>query len=246
MAIAHSEWLPAIREIDPNVAVCAIGDVHGCAELLAEIHFGLAREIDLIAPNAAHCIHLGDLIDRGPESIRALKLAMDGIPGVESHTLLGNHEHRLLQLLEMSDAGMMERWLKNGGVEFFEELSVDPTGPWEQAMTKELGEQLMGWLCSLPLKLQFEKLLFVHAGLDPHMPLECQDAETLAWIREPWLSSEGPYENGLAVIHGHTPIAKAALGNPHKINLDTGACETGVLSALLIYGDKMKLLQTGN
>jgi serine/threonine protein phosphatase 1 len=246
MAVAHSEWLPAIREIDPAVAVCAIGDVHGRADLLAEIHFSIAREIDLISPDAARCVHLGDLIDRGPESLRALKLAMEGIAGVESHTLIGNHEYRLLQLLEMPDAEMMERWLKNGGAEFFEELGVDPNGRWEQPVAKHLGKQLMEWLHSLPLKLQFGKLLFVHAGLDPNISIERQTADTLAWIREPWLSSEGPYEDGLAVIHGHTPVAEAALGNQHRINLDTGACETGTLSALLIHGNKMKLLQTGN
>ncbi|MFB2606617.1 serine/threonine protein phosphatase, partial [Rhizobium phaseoli] len=72
-----------------------------------------------------------------------------------------------------------------------------------------------------------------------------QTAETLAWIREPWLSSQGPYEDGLAIIHGHTPIADVVLSNQHRINLDTGACETGVLSALLIHGGRMKLLQTG-
>ncbi len=244
MAIAASEWVPAVREINSNVAVCAIGDVHGCADLLAEMHAEIAREIDLISPSTAYCIHLGDLISRGRESVHALKLAMEGIPSVENYTLIGNHEHRLLQLLEAPDARGMERWLKNGGVEFFEELGIDPNDRWERAVSERLGGQLILWLHSLPLKFRFEKLLFVHAGLDIEIPIERQSADSLAWIREPWLSSEGPYEDRLAVIHGHTPVAEVALGGEHRINLDTGACDTGILSALLIHGDKMKLLQT--
>lgn len=246
MVIVRSEWMPSIREIDEETAICAIGDVHGCADLLKEMHVGIAQEFDLISPSAAYCIHLGDLIDRGPESLRALRMAMQGIPGATNCTLIGNHEHRLLQLLRTPDAKMMDRWLMNGGTEFFEELGVDPRDRWEDRVSELLGGHIIEWLHSLPLKLQLGKLLFVHAGIDVEVPIDHQAAETLAWIREPWLSSTGPYENGLAVIHGHTPIADVHLGNQHRINLDSGACETGVLSALLIHGGRMKLLQTSN
>ncbi|AJC81678.1 metallophosphoesterase domain-containing protein (plasmid) [Rhizobium etli bv. phaseoli str. IE4803] len=208
------------------------------------MHAAIAREFDLISPSAAYCVHLGDLIDRGPESVRALSLAMQGIPGATNCTLIGNHEDRLLQLLRTPDVKMMDRWLTHGGTEFFEELGVDPRGRWEDRVSELLGGDIIEWLHSLPLKLQLGKLLFVHAGIDVEIPIDHQTAETLAWIREPWLSSTGPYENGLAVIHGHTPIAEVVLSNQHRINLDSGACETGVLSALLIHGGRMKLLQT--
>ncbi|MBP2448769.1 metallophosphoesterase [Rhizobium leguminosarum] len=246
MAIARSEWMPSIRKIDEGTAICAIGDVHGCADLLKEMHAGIAREFDLISPGAAYCVHLGDLIDRGPESLRALRLAMQGIPGATNCTLIGNHEHRLLQLLRTPDAKMMDRWLTHGGTEFFEELGVDPRDRWEDRVSEPLGSHIIEWLHSLPLKLQLGKLLFVHAGIDVEVPIDHQTAETLAWIREPWLSSTGPYENGLAVIHGHSPIADVVLSHQHRINLDTGACETGVLSALLIHGGRMKLFQASN
>ena len=244
MTIVHSEWMPSIREMDRGLAICAIGDVHGRADLLEEMHASIAGEFERISPAVAHCIHLGDLIDRGPESVRALELAMHGISGAANCTLIGNHEHRLLHLLDTPNAMMMERWLKHGGREFFEELGIDPHGSWERAVSDRLGERMMRWLKSLPLSLRIGKLLFVHAGIDVEVPIAQQTAETLTWIREPWTSSDGPYEDGLAVIHGHTPVAKVALDNRHRIDLDTGACETGMLSALLIHGDKMKLLQT--
>ncbi|MBB2817948.1 UNVERIFIED_ORG: serine/threonine protein phosphatase 1 [Rhizobium esperanzae] len=151
----------------------------------------------------------------------------------------------MLQLLRTPDARMMDRWLAHGGTEFFEELGVDPRDGWEDRVSELLGRDTIEWLHSLPLKLRLGELLFVHAGIDVEVPIDPQTAETLAWIREPWLSSQGPYEDGLAIIHGHTPIADVVLSNQHRINLDTGACETGVLSALLIHGGRMKLLQTG-
>ncbi|ANL36727.1 metallophosphoesterase domain-containing protein (plasmid) [Rhizobium phaseoli] len=245
MLIACSEWMSSIREITEQTAICAIGDVHGCADLLQEMHAGIAHEFDLISPRAAYCIHLGDLIDRGPDSLRALGLARQGIPGATNCTLIGNHEDRLLQLLRTPDARMMDRWLAHGGTKFFEELGVDPRDGWEDRVSELLGRDTIEWLHSLPLKLRLGDLLFVHAGIDVEVPIDRQTAETLAWIREPWLSSQGPYEDGLAIIHGHTPIADVVLSNQHRINLDTGACETGVLSALLIHGGRMKLLQTG-
>ncbi|MBD9524716.1 metallophosphoesterase [Ensifer sp. ENS02] len=246
MVVVCSEWIPAIRKVDQKTAVCAIGDVHGCADLLEEMHARLAHELGLISPGAAHCIHLGDLIDRGPESLRALRLAMQGIPGATNHTIIGNHEHRLLQLLAAPDTRIMERWLANGGREFFEELCVDPTAGWQKRVSEILGSHVIQWLRSLPQKLLHGRLLYVHAGIDVTVPVEQQSAATLAWIREPWLSSVGPYENDVAVIHGHTAVCNVALDNQHRINLDTGACETGVLSALLIHGSRMKLFQTRN
>lgn len=243
MGIVSTDWMPAIRNVEPDIAVCAIGDVHGRADLLDEIHWAITKEFELISPTAAHCIHLGDLIDRGPESKRALELAMRGIPGAGNYMLLGNHEHRLLQMLDEVDEKKMERWLKNGGLEFFEELRVDPHSRWDHLIYDRLGREIE-WLRSSPLKVQIGKLLFVHAGIDVDTPIFRQGADTLVWIREPWLSSTGPYEGGVAVIHGHTPVADVALNNPDRINLDTGACETGILTALVVAGSRMKLLQT--
>jgi serine/threonine protein phosphatase 1 len=44
--------------------------------------------------------------------------------------------------------------------------------------------------------------LFVHAGIDPRVPLDAQRQADLRWIREPFLSH--PDSHGLVVVHGHT------------------------------------------
>ncbi len=66
--------------LDPGHRVYAIGDVHGCAERLAAMH-GLIRA-DLAARPVATptVIHLGDLIDRGPDSAGAVQLLLEPWP----------------------------------------------------------------------------------------------------------------------------------------------------------------------
>jgi serine/threonine protein phosphatase 1 len=63
------------------------------------------------------------------------------------------------------------------------------------------------------------------------------------WIRTPFLQSSGPYPESVAVIHGHTPQQAVGIDHPHRINLDTGAFQTGRLSALVIAGPRMRLVQ---
>ncbi|WP_245433304.1 hypothetical protein [Rhizobium sp. L43] len=60
----------------------------------------------------------------------------------------------------------MDRWLKNGGIEFFQELGIEPIDGWEEKASELLGEPMIEWRHSLPLKLQMGELLFVHAGID--------------------------------------------------------------------------------
>jgi serine/threonine protein phosphatase 1 len=59
----------------------------------------------------------------------------------------------------------------------------------------------------------------------------------------PWLDSPGPYPENVAVIHGHTPVASVDLSHPHRVNLDSGAFRSGVLSALVVSEDRMRLVQ---
>ena len=244
MAIRHAEWTDAIRPTAPGQAFVAIGDVHGRADLLAELHEALVKALHAIPARDVTCIHLGDLIDKGSESRRALQLARQGLPGATNHTLLGNHEDRMLQLLEKDDEPTFLRWLDKGGREFFDELGVAPGPGWQAGFRDALGSDLLAWLSTCPTMLRFPQFVFVHAGIRPTKPLSEQTVRDLLWIRDPWTRSTGPYEDGLAVIHGHSPFGHVDLANRHRINLDTGAVNTGILSSLLIFEDRMKLLST--
>jgi serine/threonine protein phosphatase 1 len=97
----------------------------------------------------------------------------------------------------------------------------------------------MAFLDACELMIPLGGYLFVHAGIRPGVPLAAQTREDLIWIREPFLGWEGDF--GAKVVHGHT-IVPAVEHRPNRIALDTGAVRTGVLSTVVLEGDRVALL----
>lgn len=241
IVVRRGDWLPAIRPLGPDAAVAAVGDVHGHDDLFAALIDALAEDVS--ASPRATFVQLGDLVDRGPSSLAALRRARAGLACAASVTLMGNHEERMLRALG-GDPDAQAGWLDFGGDATLESAGVDPDDPdWPARLRDALGDDLLGWLTALPLSHRIGGLLFVHAGIDPEAPLDRQLPKTLIWTRWPWLDSSGPYPEGVAVIHGHTPQAEVELTHKHRINLDTGAYRWGTLSGLVIAGDRMRLVQ---
>lgn len=242
----RSDWLPAIRPLPVGQAVAAVGDVHGHDDLFEALLRGLAGE--MAGAEKTIFIQLGDLVDRGPDSRTALLRAKAGVsgvlPGATSITLMGNHEDRMLGAAS-GDPDARESWLDFGGRETLESFGVSSDDrDWPARLRDALTRDgLLTWLMALPSCYRFGPLLFVHAGIDPEIPLARQQARTLMWMRWPFLDSAGPYPEGVAVIHGHTPTTPVVLTHGHRINLDTGAFRTGVLSGLVISGERMRLVQ---
>src|SRR5690606_826410 len=82
--------------------------------------------------------------------------------------------------------------------------------------------------------------LFVHAGIDPRVPIGEQSVHDLRWIREPFLShAEAP---GQVVVHGHT-ISETPEDCGNRIGIDTGAFMTGRLTALVLEGTQRRYLE---
>ena len=71
---------------------------------------------------------------------------------------------------------------------------------------------------------------YVHAGIDLTVPLDAQSADTMLWMREPFLTDSDRIDCGRFIVHGHTPLRS---GQPdlrqHRLNLDTGAVIGGPL-----------------
>lgn len=241
-AIHVGDWQPALRRLPDDRLVAAIGDVHGRADLLVAIHGALAALLAVERPADAQLIHLGDLVDRGPEGARALRLARDGVPGFAVETVIGNHEDRLLDLLGGRLGDQSDLFFKYGGDALLVEFGIEPVAGWEEALRQALGAPLIAWLKARPRLVRIANLVFVHAGIDPSRPLDDQDPHDLAWIRRPFLDHAGPFPEGVGIVHGHTPTSSVQLDNAHRINLDTGAYASGRLSALVIRGDRMRLV----
>ena len=66
------EFVPAPATLPPQTRVYAVGDVHGCLDQLTALHAAIAA--DLVARPVADplLLHIGDYIDRGPDSAQVI------------------------------------------------------------------------------------------------------------------------------------------------------------------------------
>ncbi|KAA9019534.1 metallophosphoesterase [Niallia endozanthoxylica] len=80
---------------------------------------------------------------------------------------------------------------------------------------------------SLPLYIEHENFLFVHAGIRPGIALHKQTLKDLTEIREPFWKT--PYPFSKFVVFGHTPTEKMGAKpgeiwvGPGMLGIDTGA-----------------------
>lgn len=229
----------APAELPPGERVYAVGDVHGMAEKLVAIHRAIAADLAARPIARATLIHLGDTIDRGPESALALaEIAAPPAPGITLVNLRGNHEAMALPVLAGANGAARELWMRNGGGATLASFGIDPRTPattWAATMPAEPLRLLAG----LGLMYRAGGYFFVHAGLRPGVPIEEQDPLDLVWIREPFLSYRGEF--GAVVVHGHTPMREPVV-RANRIGVDTGAVFGGALTAVILEADRMAFL----
>ena len=225
----------------------AIGDVHGRADLLFELLGQIENDNAQRPARKTLIIFLGDLIDRGPDSRGVIEfLRTYHPPGTELYFLAGNHEEVLLRILS-GTTGLVRNWLRFGGAACLQSYGCDPARV--QAVTereairlvkKAIPEAHVSFLSGFADTLRLGDYLFVHAGIRPGVDITLQTQSDLRWIRSPVLNHDG--EHGFVVVHGHT-IAGEVDWQANRIGIDTGAYETGVLTALGIDGSENWTLQ---
>ena len=198
----------------------AIGDVHGCRDLLVALLADIDREAD---GRDRRIVCLGDYVDRGPDSAGVLALLRDrqaAAPQGRFVCLKGNHEELLLASSTRPD--MLSLWLRNGGDATLASFGV--------ASPERLPGEVVDWIARCPTSFDDGRRLFVHAGLNPAFDLRSQSDEDRLWIREAFLSVE--HDFGRYVVHGHTPRRD---GRPElrrwRVNIDTAAVYGGRLTA---------------
>jgi serine/threonine protein phosphatase 1 len=224
--------------VPEGTRVYAVGDVHGCLESLCRLH-GLI-EADLAARPVAHpvLVHLGDYVDRGPDSAGVLQRLMAG-PGpagiAETVNLCGNHEAMMLAALDRRDDEGVGHWIGNGGYHTLTSFGLErllEASQWAERLSPEP----LGFLYGLAHMHRVGGYAFVHAGVRPGVTLAAQSADDLLWIREPFLSSSAAFE--AVIVHGHTPV-RAPVVRPNRIGIDTGAVMGGVLTCAVLEADRV-------
>lgn len=208
------------------MSLYVIPDIHGHKD---QLHRAL-RLMEADGGHDAPLIVLGDLVDRGPDSRGVIDTLMAGQRKGRDWTVLrGNHDQLFIDFLSgvTIDSPFVrsgKSWLhpRMGGAETLASYGIAATedAPNLRAAQASVPQDHVDFLGALPHHHLVADLLFVHAGIDPRVPLEWQSERDMLWIRDPFLNHTGPLP--WLVVHGHTAIEHPA-HHGNRINLDGGA-----------------------
>jgi serine/threonine protein phosphatase 1 len=207
-----------------------IPDVHGRLDLLDS---ALIRIVDHAGGRQATLVLLGDYIDRGPAGRQVIERLM----GFRSETLKlvalkGNHEVMMVEAC--SERVELNWWIENGGgatlASYGEFLSTAGVS------TAVVPRSHLEWISDLALMHVDRHRVYVHAGVDPALPLKLQTERTLLWKIYPEGYGKG---HGLRhVVHGHHANARGPIIMGGKTNLDCMAWKTGRL-VVGVFNDEL-------
>lgn len=146
--------------------ILLVGDVQGCDDAL-----GRLLEAAGFSPSRDRLVLLGDLVNRGPQSLAVLRRVAGY--GHSARCVLGNHDLHLLAVALGARA-------LHAGDTFGDVLAAPDAGFW------------IDWLRAQPLALQEEGWLCLHAGALPQWDLQTTlalSAELQALLRGPQLGA---------------------------------------------------------
>ena len=155
--------------------IYAVGDIQGCAPSLK----ALVKKI----PKKSNMIFLGDLVNRGPDSLGALRQLKSLQESGRAECILGNHDLHLLAI----DAGLRNT------------KGLDTVDAILKAADRK---ELINWMRNRPMALSNGKILAVHAGVLPQWDLQ-QTIECAQEVEKALRSKS--YKDFLANMYGNTP-----------------------------------------
>ncbi|WP_128113084.1 symmetrical bis(5'-nucleosyl)-tetraphosphatase [Polynucleobacter necessarius] len=155
--------------------IYAIGDVQGCAPSLK----ALVKKL----PKKSKMIFLGDLVNRGPDSLGALRQLKSLQESGRAECILGNHDLHLLAI----DAGLRN----TKGLDTVDSILKAP----DRA-------ELIEWIRHRPMALSNGNVLTVHAGALPQWDLQ-QTIECAQEVEKALRSKS--YKDFLNNMYGNTP-----------------------------------------
>ena len=187
--------------IDSGNSCWIIGDIHGYSETFNQ----LVGKLNLRAKDIVVC--LGDLIDKGPDSLQVLKTVEESS---QIFTIRGNHEEMMRLSVSPDHGKMMKSWLKYGGLITLESFSDDKN------LQIELARKWIPFIENMPTEIILDKFRLVHAGYDEQIPLESQKNNQRMWGRTIF-EVKRPLDEERQIIVGHTPVQKLSKENKDQI-----------------------------
>ena len=222
-----------------------VGDIHGRRDLFEALIAAIESDDAAAPPAATTVVLLGDLVDRGADSAGVVAHARQWQRERRVRIVAGNHEEMFLA--SFTDTKVLRNFLRHGGRETVLSYGID-RARYNEASLEQL-QALMeaavpaedrAFLRSFEDYIEAGDYLFVHAGIEPDLPLDEQDRHNLLWIRDRFLRHEEPHSH--VVVHGHT-IFDAVDVRSNRIGIDTGAFASGRLTALALEGHERRLIQ---
>ncbi len=233
----------------PATRIYAIGDVHGYLSLLKKMLASVLLDLEKTPIENYRIVLLGDYIDRGPDSAGCIDYLIDLISQDKNVTCLkGNHEHKLERFLS-DPLAVAESFFTYGGVETAESYGVEMQGyrhSRKDALQKadelesRMPKEHRRFYASLAKTITLGDYLFTHGGVRPGVALDQQKDRDLMGIRSEFLSHTGLFDK--VIVHGHTPAYPMEV-LPNRINVDTHAYRTGVLSCVVLQGTEYRVIE---
>jgi protein phosphatase len=225
-----------------------IGDVHGCADeleaLLAELGYEVTERHEgnfpeggpvYKHPERRTAVFVGDLVDRGPRTLDAVRIVRNMVAAGTGRCVPGNHDVRLVRKLRGRDVQ-----ITHGLDRSLAELEALP-----EDRRSAASEELVRFLDGLISHHVYDdgKLVVAHAGMKEEMQgrgsgkvrdfalfgeTTGETDEFGLPVRWNWAAE---YRGQAVVVYGHTPVPDAEWLN-RTINIDTGCVFGGRLTAL--------------
>jgi hypothetical protein len=236
--------------VTPQTPLFVIGDIHGHSQALKKTLKNFKQNLKT-TPNL-QLVFLGDIIDRGPNSLKCLQLVAQAKKEFNAITLLGNHEQfMLLSLWSTNSKNQFDaqyNWMRNGG------KWASPN--YNQKNLEELKttlEELNLGPDSWKSHFKSGNCLCIHAGIpktEGELPkfldlnwenFPAGNGDSFyhpSWLREPFLSDATPREN--FVLHGHSARDYTHMpANNNRFNFD--ASQNQELAAGLVTENNVTL-----
>lgn len=210
-----------------------VGDIHGCIDEFEELVQTLKYN-----KKSDRLILLGDLIDRGPNSLAVVQKARK----MDLECVMGNHEHKFL------------KWWKSSGTR----VDVYDRNDYYSKFTDED----VNYIFQMPTYIKLEdNIVVVHAGVKPGISISNQEKNDLITLRyvdsqQNFISLKKIYKFGKeamnahfwtefwqgpeSIIYGHNvhsmtdPLIEEVSPGVICYGLDTGCCFGGRLSAMIL------------